>query len=57
MNLQVKTMWRHLFLLLCLAALLCAGCAKMGEVAGKTVRGVENAASDFRHGYNKGKAE
>jgi len=50
-------MWRHLFLLLCLAALLCAGCAKMGEVAGKTVRGVENAASDFRHGYNKGKAE
>lgn len=44
-------------LVVCVAVMLGAGCSTMGEVTGKAVKGVENAASDFKHGYNKGKAK
>ena len=50
-------MLRYVVVLVCLAAFLGAGCSTMGEVAGKTVKGVENAADDFKQGYRKGKAE
>lgn len=43
--------------LVCLAAFLGAGCSTVGEVTGKTVKGVENAADDFKEGYRKGKSE
>ena len=41
----------------CLALWLCVGCSTMGEVTGKAVKGVENAAYDFKHGYRKGRSE
>lgn len=50
-------MWRYWVVLACLAAFLGAGCSTMGEWTGKTVKGVENAAGDFKSGYRKGKAE
>jgi hypothetical protein len=50
-------MLRRLIALACLAAVLCAGCSTMGEWTGKTVKSVENAAGDFKSGYNKGKAQ
>ena len=50
-------MWRYWVVLACLAAFLGAGCSTMGEWTGKTVKGVENAADDFKSGYRKGKAE
>ncbi len=48
-------MLKYWVVLICLAAVLGAGCSTMGEVTGKTVKGVENAASDFKQGYRKGK--
>jgi predicted small secreted protein len=50
-------MFRHWVVLICLAAFLTAGCSTMGEITGKTVKGVENAADDFKHGYRKGRSE
>ena len=50
-------MWRYWVVLACLAAFLGSGCSTMGEWTGKTVKGVENAADDFKSGYRKGKAE
>jgi hypothetical protein len=50
-------MWRKWVLLFCLAAFLGLGCSTVGEVTGKTVKGVENAADDFKEGYRKGKSE
>ncbi len=50
-------MLKHWLVLVCLAAMLCAGCSTMGEWTGKTVRSVENAAGDFKSGYNKGKTQ
>lgn len=50
-------MWRMWVLAICLAAFLGAGCATMGEVTGKTVTGVENAADDFKEGYRKGRSQ
>lgn len=49
-------MLKYCVVLICLAAVLGAGCSTMGEVTGKTVKGVEDAASDFKQGYRKGKA-
>ncbi len=49
-------MWRQWVVLVCLAAVLGAGCSTMGEVTGKTVKSVENAAGDFKQGYRKGKS-
>ena len=54
---EVLPMWRYWTVLACLAALLGVGCSTMGEWTGKTVKGVENAADDFKSGYRKGKAE
>lgn len=48
-------MWRCWVVAACLAAFLSAGCSTMGEWTGKTVKGVENAAGDFKSGYRKGK--
>jgi hypothetical protein len=50
-------MFRYWVILICLAAFLGAGCSTVGEITGKTVKGVENAADDFKQGYHKGKAE
>lgn len=50
-------MLKRLIVLICLSSLLIAGCSTMGEVTGKTVKGVENAAGDFKQGYRKGKAQ
>lgn len=50
-------MWREWVLVACLVAFLGAGCSTVGEVTGKTVKGVENAADDFKAGYRKGKSE
>jgi len=50
-------MWRKWVALVCLAAFLGAGCSTVGEVTGKTVKGVENAADDFKDGYRRGKSE
>lgn len=50
-------MWKKWVILVCLAAFLGAGCSTVGEVTGKTVKGVENAAGDFKEGYRKGKSE
>lgn len=50
-------MMRYVIVLACLAAVLGAGCSTMGEWTGKTVKGVENAAGDFKSGYRKGKAQ
>ena len=50
-------MFRYLVVLVCLAAFLGAGCSTVGEITGKTVKGVENAADDFKQGYRKGKSE
>lgn len=51
-------MWRRRWIVLaCLAAFLGTGCSTMGEWTGKTVKGVENAADDFKSGYRKGKAQ
>lgn len=50
-------MWKKWVALLCLATFLAMGCSTMGEVTGKTVKGVENAADDFKAGYRKGKSE
>jgi predicted small secreted protein len=50
-------MFRRVIILLCLAVFLSAGCSTVGEVTGKTVKGVENAAGDFKQGYRKGKAQ
>jgi hypothetical protein len=50
-------MWRKWVLLFCLAIFLGSGCSTVGEVTGKTVKGVENAADDFKEGYRKGKSE
>ena len=49
------SMWKKWVVLICLAAFLGAGCSTVGEVTGKTVKGVENAADDFKEGYRKGK--
>lgn len=51
------SMWREWVLVACLVAFLGAGCSTVGEVTGKTVKGVENAADDFKAGYRKGKSE
>jgi hypothetical protein len=50
-------MWKRIVALVCLAFLLGAGCSSMGEVTGKAVKGVENAADDFKHGYRKGRGQ
>jgi len=50
-------MWRKWVALVCLAVFLGAGCSTVGEVTGKTVKGVENAAHDFKDGYRRGKSE
>ncbi|MGE4440782.1 MAG: hypothetical protein AB7D27_04750 [Desulfomicrobium sp.] len=50
-------MWKKWVMLVCLAAFLGAGCSTVGEVTGKTVKGVENAADDFKDGYRKGRSE
>lgn len=50
-------MWKKWVVLVCLAAFLGVGCSTVGEVTGKTVKGVENAADDFKEGYRKGKSE
>lgn len=50
-------MWRKLIVVVFLATFLWSGCSTMGEVTGKTVKGVENAADDFKEGYRKGKSE
>ncbi|ACU90110.1 hypothetical protein [Desulfomicrobium baculatum] len=50
-------MWRKWVALVCLAVFLGAGCSTVGEVTGKTVKGVENAADDFKDGYRRGKSE
>lgn len=50
-------MLKRVIVLICLSSLLIAGCSTMGEVTGKTVKGVENAAGDFKQGYRKGKAQ
>jgi uncharacterized SAM-binding protein YcdF (DUF218 family) len=50
-------MLKRVIVLICLSLLLIAGCSTMGEVTGKTVKGVENAAGDFKQGYRKGKAQ
>ena len=50
-------MWKRIVVLVCLAFLLGAGCSSMGEVTGKAVKGVENAADDFKHGYRKGRGQ
>ena len=54
---EVLMMLKKLVVLVCLAAFLGAGCSTVGEVTGKTVKGVENAADDFKEGYRKGKSE
>jgi len=50
-------MFRCMIVLICLAAVLGTGCSTMGEATGKAVKGVENAADDFKQGYRRGKAE
>ncbi len=50
-------MWKKWVVLVCLGAFLGAGCSTVGEVTGKTVKGVENAADDFKDGYRKGRSE
>lgn len=50
-------MWRCWVVAACLLAFLGTGCSTMGEWTGKTVKGVENAADDFKSGYRKGKAQ
>ena len=50
-------MWKQSVIVLCLLAILCVGCSTVGEVTGKAVKGVENAADDFKHGYRKGKSQ
>jgi hypothetical protein len=50
-------MWKKWAAVVCLMAFLGAGCSTMGEVTGKTVKGVENAAGDFKDGYRKGRSE
>ena len=50
-------MWKKWAVLICLAAFLGAGCSTMGEVTGKTVKGVKNAADDFKEGYRKGRSQ
>ncbi len=50
-------MWKKWVILVCLGAFLGAGCSTVGEVTGKTVKGVENAADDFKDGYRKGRSE
>ena len=50
-------MMRYVIVLACLAVFLGTGCSTMGEWTGKTVKGVENAADDFKSGYKKGKAQ
>lgn len=50
-------MWRCWVVAACLLTFLGAGCSTMGEWTGKTVKGVENAADDFKSGYRKGKAQ
>ena len=47
-------MLRYWVALICLAAVLGAGCSTVGEITGKTVKGVENAADDFKQGYPQG---
>lgn len=51
------SMWKKWVAVLCLVAFLGAGCSTMGEVTGKTVKGVKNAAGDFKDGYRKGRGE
>lgn len=57
MSVMEVLMLKKLVVLVCLAAFLGAGCSTVGEVTGKTVKGVENAADDFKEGYRKGKSE
>ncbi len=50
-------MLRYWVALICLVSVLGAGCSTVGEITGKTVKGVERAADDFKQGYQKGKTE
>lgn len=50
-------MWKRIVVFLCLMFFLGAGCSTVGEVTGKAVKGVENAAEDFKHGYHKGRSQ
>ncbi len=50
-------MWKKWATLVCLVAFFGFGCSTVGEVTGKTVKGVENAAGDFKEGYRKGKGD
>lgn len=53
-----KDMWKQIVAGVIMAAVLAAaGCSTMGEYTGKAVRGVENAAGDFKSGYQRGKRE
>lgn len=50
-------MWKRIIVVACLLALMSGmGCSTMGEATGKAVKGVENAADDFKNGYRRGKA-
>lgn len=48
-------MWKWIVVSLCLMFFLGAGCSTVGEATGKAVKGVENAADDFKQGYRKGR--
>lgn len=50
-------MWKRIVVVVWLMMVLGNGCSTMGEVTGKAVKGVENAADDFKQGYRKGKTQ
>lgn len=50
-------MGKRICLLICLLIMLSTACSTMGEVTGKAVKGMDNAAGDFKQGYRKGRAK
>ncbi|MDY0276060.1 MAG: hypothetical protein RBR42_11595 [Desulfomicrobium sp.] len=50
-------MWQRIIVLISLILFLATACSTMGEVTGKAVKGVDNAADDFKDGYRKGRGQ
>ena len=48
---------RKLIIFCCLVFFLSSGCSSVGKATGKTVKGVENAADDFKEGYRQGRGK
>jgi hypothetical protein len=43
--------------LICMSLGFAAGCYQTGEVAGKTVKGMEDGVKDMQKGYEHGKSD